>query len=341
MPTPLLERERFQEQQLESTHYKLKWLDVDSDARCRFQQLAMATYDALSSLGAVGILAFDPWPKSAGNALTKPCWLDRQGQTRLTLPDDIAQRWREWNADYFAIRSRNPKLELRDLLQDISESHDSSSWPDGYECRIQAWVDDGDPGAPTPFQDRHGIGTVDFFRRLQTLRKKLNGWMFWDDQISAVRFAPETEWQRFRAEQEATALRFQQEWEEARIRSERRAKRLPELIALARADEEFWSELQAWERDREASRPLKEEGIAGASQVPGWLTGRMSLQGGQAKIEDPPMDAMWAQLCRRLNKPDDAITKSDLVLAIRAEIRRELGYDDRLAWAGGPGVGEK
>ena len=112
------------------------------------------------------------------------------------------------NREYFEVRGRNPRLELRDAMQDISESNDASSWPAGYERRIWDWVEASEPSAPPPFDDRRGIVAPEFFHRLRELRRLCGGWLYWNHDLKDVVFAPEPEWLRVRADQERREASF-------------------------------------------------------------------------------------------------------------------------------------
>jgi hypothetical protein len=92
------------------------------------------------------------------------------------VPADILQNWINWKNDYPAFIARNPRLELCDMMEDISESHDACSWPWEYESKIRDWVDSGKM-EPAPFDDRAGLLKDDkFFNRLCELRAKIKGW---------------------------------------------------------------------------------------------------------------------------------------------------------------------
>lgn len=93
------------------------------------------------------------------------------------------------------------------MLEEISESDSAASWPAGYEWRIAAWVDASDPAAAPPFVDRYDIVTPIFFARLCELRRACEGWLYWNEEVRRVVFAPEPEWQRVRAAHEAKAAR--------------------------------------------------------------------------------------------------------------------------------------
>jgi hypothetical protein len=140
-------------------------------------------------------------------------------------------------------------------MQDISESNDASSWPAGYETRIQDWVDAGDSSAPPPFDDRHAIVKPEFFHRLRELRQLCGGWLYWSNDLGRVVFAPEPEWQRAKAEQERQEAEFKRKWDESCARGERIVRRTSEVLTGAREDAVFWAALKQWELAREAKRP--------------------------------------------------------------------------------------
>jgi hypothetical protein len=180
-----MDRAEFIERQAAEADSKLALTTGEGRARERFVQLAIETYDFLISAGADFVLVFDPWPESAGNALRGRGWGKRSAGPRIELPPALIQGWESWNREYFEVRARNPRLELRDMMQHISESDSASSWPSGYERRIQDWVDAGDPSTP-PFDDRHGCVTPDFFNRLRELRQLCGGWLYWSDDLKRV-----------------------------------------------------------------------------------------------------------------------------------------------------------
>lgn len=202
-----MRRDEFIVHQAEHADDKLGFTEGDEEARQRFLRLAIDTYDALTSAGARHIWTFDPCLEVARNALCRTNW-GRPGGLRIELAPTLVERWKAWNADYFAIRARQPRLELHDMLEDVSEGDSAASWPAGYEWRLAAWVDAGDPSAPPPFMDRYDIVTPAFFMRLRELRRLCNGWLYWCDGAKSVVYAPEPEWRRVRAEHEAAYARL-------------------------------------------------------------------------------------------------------------------------------------
>jgi len=163
----------------------------EEEARARFDALAADTFAYFAGTGLRVRHAFEPCPESAFN----PACFWRPGEEvrqlwGRPLPSDLARRWEEWADEYLALRERNPRLALRDALQDVSESHDASSWPEGYEDLVLAWVDAGDASAPPPFDDRNDVATPEFFARLTRLRDQAAGWLFRDAASCTVRFVP-------------------------------------------------------------------------------------------------------------------------------------------------------
>lgn len=94
------------------------------------------------------------------------------------------------------------------MLEEVSENDSAASWPAGYEWRLAAWVDAGDPSAPPPFMDRYDIITPAFFARLRELRRLCAGWLYWNNEAERVVFAPELEWRRISARQKAAEARW-------------------------------------------------------------------------------------------------------------------------------------
>lgn len=145
-----VDREQFIKQQHAETDEKLRWSAGEDDASERFQKLAIDTYEFLVSAGADYMQTFDPSPASAGNPLRGRWWGKRGGGTFTQLSPELIERWESWNSEYVRIRARNPRLELRDVMQNISESDSASSWPVSYERHIWDWIEAGDSAAPLP-----------------------------------------------------------------------------------------------------------------------------------------------------------------------------------------------
>lgn len=147
--------------------------DGEEAARSLFLQLCMDTVDALLAQGEVPIHPFYADPQSAFSFLQ---------QYRLYRIVDVAlvHRWSEWGKNYLGLLLRNPRLALCDLMHQISETHDASSWPTGYELRIRDWVDSGRMH-PMPFDDRYNVINERLFQRLQELRRLCDGWPIHDE----------------------------------------------------------------------------------------------------------------------------------------------------------------
>jgi hypothetical protein len=305
-----MERGRFIEQQARGLEARFEFASGEEDVRQRFRQLALDTFDFVVAAGCELALYFDPaW--DAGSAV----WQKSSDGSRFELPQELLQRWQDWNREYAEVRARNPRLRLSEMLHAISESDNASSWPIGYERRIADWVEAGDATAPPPFDDRYGIGTPEFFDELRALRQRCGGWLYWNDHARRVVFAPEAEWQRVRAAQDEVEAAWRIKRQEMLAAQEAYLNRMPEILALARADKEFWEALRKWERDQEAHR---------ASLLPlQTISGPVRLVNGRSA--NPPVDAMYRDFLARVLQPDDMLKPSFVASCIRIEIRRELG----------------
>lgn len=330
-------RAQFIELQTREADLGLSLTPGEEDAWGRFLQLAIDTYDFLVSAGTAPLLKLVP-----GANPPRHQWKRRDGRT-IEFPPALIERWENWNRKYVALRARNPGFELLDMMREISESNNASSWPGGYERHIQAWVDAGDPSAPPPFVDRYDIVTPAFFNRLRELRQRCGDWLYWNDELRRVVFAPESEWQRVRAAQEAADAKRRREWEESKARDERLRRRLAQIISMARSDTAFWNAFRAWELEREAKRPRE---LPPPQPLP-WPRRIQAIQAvgvspeEQAKHDNPPVDSIFAEFIARVREPDNLPTARDIVSFLRAEMRRELGLDGTLQWLGGPELGKQ
>src|SRR5262245_24687528 len=178
----------------------------EDEARHRFERIAIETFDYLTAAGEfVSIFAVEP--DSAYN------FVNYRDHARALVPPNLIEQWERWQADYPSLQQRNPCLELYDTMHAIGESHDASSWPYGRERHIQAWVDADNFAAPPPFDDRHGIVTPEFYQRLRKLRQQCGGWLYWNDDIKRIVYAPEPEWQQVRAAHEVRDANRRLEWD--------------------------------------------------------------------------------------------------------------------------------
>lgn len=201
-----MDREKFIERQNRATDYAFPPCVGKYSARQRFQQLTLDTFDFLLSEGAESVVFFLPSPDSGVNPLRNPgIWRTPDSGQIVMLSPALIERWESWHREYAEIRARNPLLELRDLMHAISESHNASSWPSGYEAQIRDWIDSGDM-AGIPFDDRYGIITSEFFNRLRELRELSGGWLYWSDEERSIVFATDADRQQSIERQRAAAL---------------------------------------------------------------------------------------------------------------------------------------
>jgi hypothetical protein len=186
----MLKRDRF----LFSQEYDasdLRLATHDTGAYDSFIELALRTFDLLAET------EFRPWtsfsyePESAGFFL-----FDRKAAEALKRTNhDVWFEWVAWSDGFADFCTRNPAIELKVLLHELSERHDATSFPCGYEADIQEWVDYGHGESPLPY--RSMVDWSDLHTKLKSVRQRLKGWIYFGDD-SLMHFAPEDEWQKIR-----------------------------------------------------------------------------------------------------------------------------------------------
>lgn len=106
----------------------------------------------------------------------------------------LAERWRSWSDEYERLMERHPRLGLRRLLSAISGRYDGSSFPQGYEGPLLAWIESGDHEHPP--EPRWGIfdavSRADYDELLR-LRRAAAGW-WWHDGVCPL-WRPDAETQ--------------------------------------------------------------------------------------------------------------------------------------------------
>lgn len=141
----------------------------ETDAHSLFSHLARATNDELQRLGSYRtLLQFSPDSVGFGSAHIKAVGAE--------VSDELVQGWKRFAKLYQGLIARNPRLELRDLMQDISERRESASWPHMWEWDIERWICDGAPEG----QMRYPVDN-DIRDRLLELYPILGGWLYLDE----------------------------------------------------------------------------------------------------------------------------------------------------------------
>jgi hypothetical protein len=163
------DRDRFVDRQTKINDELARLTPADGELAASFAKLARETYDILVAKGAhlLGFSGFVAWPESAGFFL-------RPWNNPDRAPPSILERWREWETGYPALEARNPPLQLRNLMQTMSEALDALSWPQDNEWRIESWVAEGD------FDRAPYILDTDIYARLRVLHARLKGWLYQD-----------------------------------------------------------------------------------------------------------------------------------------------------------------
>lgn len=120
-----------------------RWQDLVTD-----DDGTPALFEALARMSAL-VAGEDFLPRwDANSAFTPP--------NTQPIPFDLLIGWDRYGRRWETFKQRNPRVMIASLMSQISESHDHSSFPFGWEGKIKAWVDDGMP-APYPFDNRNGI----------------------------------------------------------------------------------------------------------------------------------------------------------------------------------------
>jgi len=175
-----MDRETFIKNQAQILDDFFSFTTGEEQARKRFENLALNTRDFLAKTTKTIITPFYISPESAGNFLASygNPYYDWNKHYSVPIPGELIQRWQQWNNEFYELRERNPRLELRDMIQDCSETHDFSSWPTSpWEADILHWVLNGDLKA-YPFDDRKNIINEAFYLRFQEIHRRCGGWLF-------------------------------------------------------------------------------------------------------------------------------------------------------------------
>jgi hypothetical protein len=336
-----VDRERFVEAQLFEIERAFALTLDESEARNLFLHLCLDTYDYLTAEKATRVASFRASRELARNPLRLIGWGKAGSGTPVGLSSNLAERWEQWNLKYFEVRVRNPLLELRDMMNWIGETDCSTSWPNPQqEMDIQSWIDNADPSAPAPFDDKWNIVTPDFFTRLWELRRKVNGWLFFDDEAKPrrVRFATEEEWQKIRAKRlndelirEAKVANFSPTYVDYAALTKRQQE-IRAIASKAKSDLAFWDSLRDWEIQREARRP--------PNRMPPSAPQSRSTPVEYRKVKiEHAFDQIFLEYVGEKSQPLDGAALLQIVVEFRLEMRKELGYDQFLTWPGGPDVG--
>lgn len=103
------------------------------------------------------------------------------------LPDDLAAEWAAYRDQWDRFLDLNPRCRIADMMSEISEANDSSSWPYGWEDDIQAWVRGGFRGPEmVPWDERiKADGWREQFADAAT--RAPDGWVYYEDGVYSWR----------------------------------------------------------------------------------------------------------------------------------------------------------
>lgn len=159
-----------------------RWLAYERRHWSALVQVDDGTPDAFEDLArrseAAAVVSGRPWlPRweadSAFNPASSPGYYG--------LPDDLAAEWTDYAGRWERFLAANPRCRLASMLGEISEAHDASSFPTGWEEPIRAWVRSGFAGE-RPFHDGWSLDTPAWRAELaRTAAEAGDGWVYDDD----------------------------------------------------------------------------------------------------------------------------------------------------------------
>jgi hypothetical protein len=321
------------------------FIEDDGGARRSFLDLAGRTFDELgdrrqtvtrrsSRSGEISrespiiMFSFRAWPDCGGFALNV-------AGLRSAASPGLLAGWDAWRMGYADLEARNPRLALANDFQRMSESDLAMSWPSGKEEALQDWVDEGLWFEP-PFRDSHGIVTPDFHTRLQSLRRRIAGWLWWDPEQPGKTYLTEAEWQATRASLASQRLAGAAVLKAATEAGERYRKAERHVVHIARGDTAMWDELLAIERRLELvaqSRPRhpKTVQLDDKSARPGPLkieVRALSPEESAARdaVSFSKLDPALRAIVDRLAPLAPELTPFKIAIALRSSLRRNLGF---------------
>lgn len=167
----------------------------EQDARTLFENLVLASYRFTRRFGSRRgadflMLMSDTYADWSCEFDSGATYMATPQSTPAVIPrcPRLAHRWRGWAAEFRQLLDRHPRVEMKGLLQDISESREGASWPYGLETAIRDWVDLGIYSSPRYASLRRDTRREDFERMVELRRKTYPGWWFWHD--GQVRWFP-------------------------------------------------------------------------------------------------------------------------------------------------------
>ena len=161
------------------THERVLWaalIDVDDGTPAVWEDLVRR------SAPHVGMKFFMPrW--EADSAFTPPGEPFNGRPDIYGLTEELAAEWRAYRARWQAFLNRNPRAHIASMMSDVSESHEASSFPHGWEHLVRDWALAGFP-EDRPFHDGHRIVTDAWKNQLRdAMRRAGPGWVFYGDDI--------------------------------------------------------------------------------------------------------------------------------------------------------------
>ena len=99
------------------------------------------------------------------------------------LPDDLVAEWQGYRERWKRFLDLNPRARIAEMMSDCSESNDASSFPHGWEEKIQEWAVAGFPDPP-PFFANSSIRSDAWKSQLtDAMRRAGPGWVYMNDDV--------------------------------------------------------------------------------------------------------------------------------------------------------------
>lgn len=116
----------------------------------------------------------------ANSAFTPSCWIGLE-RNYYGLPSELLDEWQEYRRRWHNLLDLNPRMRIAEMLGDVSEGHDSSSFPTGWEHNVRDWVRSGCRTEPPFFLDLQ-TRSPDFQARFVAAAQAAGkGWVFHAD----------------------------------------------------------------------------------------------------------------------------------------------------------------
>lgn len=119
------------------------------------------------------------WPYWSANSVFNPASVPEF----YGLPTGLAEEWQVYARRWEAFLDLNPRCRIAEMMTEISEANDASSWPYGWEDKIRDWVRSGFPEpALVPWDER--IKTPGWRAKIADAATRAgDGWVYYESDV--------------------------------------------------------------------------------------------------------------------------------------------------------------